>query len=52
VCDNRLRNLCKKGEDCEFLHKYNLKKMPVCFFFSKYGMLGRERERVGAYTST
>merc|ERR1712080_575167 len=32
-----LRGLCKKGQKCEFLHEYNLKKMPECWFFSKYG---------------
>lgn len=37
VCKHWLRGLCKKNERCEFLHEYNLKKMPECFFFSKYG---------------
>ena len=37
VCKHWLRGLCKKGETCEFLHEYNLKKMPECWFFSKYG---------------
>ena len=37
VCKHWLRGLCKKGEHCEFLHEYNLKKMPECWFFSKYG---------------
>lgn len=37
VCKHWLRGLCKKGEACEFLHEYNLKKMPECWFFSKYG---------------
>ena len=37
VCKHWLRGLCKKGEDCEFLHEYNLKKMPECWFFTKYG---------------
>jgi cleavage and polyadenylation specificity factor subunit 4 len=32
-----LRGLCKKGDLCEFLHEYNLKKMPECWFFTKYG---------------
>ena len=28
VCKHWLRGLCKKGEDCEFLHVYALDKMP------------------------
>ena len=37
VCKHWLRGLCKKGDLCEFLHEYNLKKMPECWFFTKYG---------------
>lgn len=37
VCKHWLRGLCKKGEACEFLHEYNLRKMPECQFFSKNG---------------
>lgn len=37
VCKHWLRGLCKKGDSCEFLHEYNLKKMPECWFFTKYG---------------
>ncbi|EYB98354.1 hypothetical protein Y032_0132g1737 [Ancylostoma ceylanicum] len=36
VCKHWLRGLCKKGDQCEFLHEYDLTKMPECFFFSKY----------------
>jgi len=36
VCKHWLRGLCKKGDDCEFLHEYDLSKMPECFFFSRY----------------
>ena len=32
-----LRDLCKKGDQCEFLHEYNLKKMPECHFFATFG---------------
>jgi len=38
VCKHWLRGLCKKNEKCEFLHEYNLKKMPECFFFNVYGV--------------
>ncbi|KAG5455928.1 MAG: hypothetical protein BJ554DRAFT_4482, partial [Olpidium bornovanus] len=37
VCKHWLRGLCKKGDLCEFLHQYNLKKMPECWFYTKYG---------------
>ncbi|CZR55325.1 related to mRNA 3'-end-processing protein YTH1 [Phialocephala subalpina] len=37
VCKHWLRGLCKKGEGCEFLHEYNLRKMPECNFFAKNG---------------
>lgn len=37
MCKHWLRGLCKKGEACEFLHEYNLRKMPECQFFSKNG---------------
>ncbi|KAK0478404.1 hypothetical protein IW261DRAFT_1483362 [Armillaria novae-zelandiae] len=28
VCKHWLRGLCKKGDACEFLHEYNLRRMP------------------------
>lgn len=37
VCKHWLRGLCKKGDDCEFLHEYNFRKLPECVFFSKNG---------------
>ena len=30
VCRHWIRNLCMKGEQCEFLHQFDLKKMPEC----------------------
>lgn len=36
VCKHALRNLCKKGDKCEFLHVYDLSKMPICHFFMNY----------------
>ena len=36
VCKHWLRNLCKKGDNCEYLHEFNMQKMPECFFYSKY----------------
>ncbi|KAH8899313.1 hypothetical protein GQ53DRAFT_586794, partial [Thozetella sp. PMI_491] len=37
VCKHWLRGLCKKGDSCEFLHEYNLRKMPECNFFVRNG---------------
>eukprot|EP00035_Acanthoeca_spectabilis_P024129 m.452459 g.452459 ORF g.452459 m.452459 type:complete len:494 (-) comp20331_c0_seq1:35-1516(-) len=37
VCKHWLRGLCKKGDQCDFLHRYDLSRMPECYFFSTYG---------------
>jgi cleavage and polyadenylation specificity factor subunit 4 len=37
VCKHWLRGLCKKAEYCEYLHEYDMSKMPECYFFSKFG---------------
>jgi len=37
VCKHWLRGLCKKGEYCEYLHEYDMSRMPECYFFSKFG---------------
>ncbi|OJD32890.1 zinc finger ccch type domain containing protein [Diplodia corticola] len=36
VCKHWLRGLCKKGEACEFLHEYNLRRMPECNHYSRH----------------
>ncbi|RXM37375.1 Cleavage and polyadenylation specificity factor subunit 4 [Acipenser ruthenus] len=36
VCKHWLRGLCKKGDQCEFLHEYDMSRMPECFFYSKF----------------
>ena len=36
VCKHWLRALCKKGDDCEFLHQYSMDKMPTCYFYSNF----------------
>ncbi|KAL5107355.1 Cytochrome b-c1 complex subunit Rieske mitochondrial [Taenia crassiceps] len=38
VCKHWLRGLCKKGDDCDFLHVYDMTKMPECYFFSRFGV--------------
>ncbi|XP_027626609.1 putative cleavage and polyadenylation specificity factor subunit 4-like protein [Tupaia chinensis] len=37
VCKHWLRGLCQKGDDCKFLHQYDATRMPVCYFYSKFG---------------
>ncbi|KAL7267090.1 RNA-binding component of cleavage and polyadenylation factor [Rhizina undulata] len=44
VCKHWLRSLCKKGEQCEFLHEYNLRKMPECNFFVRNGYCSNGEE--------
>ncbi|KAI9899164.1 hypothetical protein N3K66_005625 [Trichothecium roseum] len=44
VCKHWLRGLCKKGEHCEFLHEYNLRKMPECNFFMRNGYCSNGEE--------
>ncbi|KAK1963087.1 hypothetical protein LY78DRAFT_212739 [Colletotrichum sublineola] len=44
VCKHWLRGLCKKGESCEFLHEYNLRKMPECNFFMRNGYCSNGEE--------
>merc|ERR1712179_154115 len=37
VCKHWLRGLCKKGDQCEFLHEYDMSKMPECYFYARFG---------------
>mmetsp|Transcript_3752 Transcript_3752/g.12518 ORF Transcript_3752/g.12518 Transcript_3752/m.12518 type:complete len:767 (-) Transcript_3752:38-2338(-) len=37
VCKHWLRGLCKRGDDCDFLHVYDPARMPQCLFFQHYG---------------
>lgn len=36
VCKHWLRGLCKKGDQCEFLHEFDMTKMPECYFYSRF----------------
>lgn len=36
VCKHWLRGLCKKGDQCEFLHEYDMTKMPECYFYARF----------------
>ena len=37
VCKHWLKGLCKKGDACDFLHEYNLRKMSECEFYKTNG---------------
>lgn len=37
VCRHWLRGLCKKGDECEYLHIYDPSRMPVCHFYATHG---------------
>eukprot|EP01064_Diplonema_japonicum_P035586 TRINITY_DN7766_c2_g2_i1.p1 TRINITY_DN7766_c2_g2~~TRINITY_DN7766_c2_g2_i1.p1 ORF type:complete len:375 (+),score=64.23 TRINITY_DN7766_c2_g2_i1:58-1125(+) len=37
VCKYWLRGLCKMGVDCEFIHEYQMTKIPECFYYQRFG---------------
>ncbi|KFP48356.1 Cleavage and polyadenylation specificity factor subunit 4, partial [Cathartes aura] len=37
VCKHWVRRPCKEGDGCDFLHEYDVTKMPECYFYSKFG---------------
>jgi len=37
VCEYWLRGICKKDDKCEFLHEFDIRRMPECYFFANYG---------------
>ncbi|KAG8505162.1 putative cleavage and polyadenylation specificity factor subunit 4-like protein, partial [Galemys pyrenaicus] len=37
VCKHWLRGLCKKGDQCKFLHQYDVSRVPTCYFYSEFG---------------
>ena len=37
VCRHWLRDLCMKGDKCDFLHQYDLARMPECVQWSRFG---------------
>ncbi|KAH8739482.1 zf-CCCH zinc finger protein [Cryptosporidium ryanae] len=38
VCRHWIRNMCMKGDFCDFLHQYDNERMPPCFNYQKYGV--------------
>lgn len=37
ICKHWLRGLCKKGDSCDYLHEYDMRRMPECRFFATFG---------------
>ncbi|TIA87495.1 hypothetical protein E3P99_03148 [Wallemia hederae] len=50
ICKHWLRGLCKKGDSCEFLHEYDLRKMPECWWFVKWGWCANGEECLYRHT--
>jgi hypothetical protein len=42
VCKHWLRGLCKKGDNCDFLHRLDHERMPECWYFSNFGECGNK----------
>ncbi|CAI2176991.1 16900_t:CDS:2 [Funneliformis geosporum] len=39
VCKHWLRGLCMKGDErCDYLHEYNLSRMPKCVYYTLHGV--------------
>jgi cleavage and polyadenylation specificity factor subunit 4 len=49
VCKHWLRGLCKKSDACEFLHEYNLRRMPECWWYAKNGFCSAGEECLYAH---
>lgn len=37
ICKHWLRGLCKRGDQCDYLHEYDMRRMPECRFFATFG---------------
>ena len=37
VCQHWLKGMCRKGIDCDFLHRYDEDKLPPCHHYQKFG---------------
>lgn len=44
VCKHWLRGLCKKGDLCDYLHEYDLRRMPECRFYATFGFCNSSDE--------
>lgn len=51
VCAHWLKGLCKKNDQCEYLHEFNLRKMPECSHYQEHGtctglLIGNEDSQI------
>lgn len=37
VCVHWLKQACRKGDACEYLHRYEEDRIPICKFFQQNG---------------
>eukprot|EP00906_Rhabdomonas_costata_P009455 RCo013378 len=37
VCEYWLRGICKKADQCEFMHEFDIRRMPECFYYAIRG---------------
>lgn len=37
VCKHWLRGLCKKDDQCDYLHEYDMRRIPECRFYATFG---------------
>lgn len=37
VCKHWLRGLCKKGDQCDYLHEFDMRRIPECRFYATFG---------------
>jgi cleavage and polyadenylation specificity factor subunit 4 len=44
VCKHWLRGLCKKVDACDYLHEYDMRRMPECRFFATFGFCNQAEE--------
>ncbi|KAG9391692.1 Zinc finger C-x8-C-x5-C-x3-H type (and similar) [Carpediemonas membranifera] len=42
ICKHYLRGLCKKGDQCKYLHVFDMAKMAECHFNKQYGFCNND----------
>jgi len=49
VCVHWMRSNCARGKDCDFLHSYDAKKVPICRYYQKDGACPKEKDCIYAH---
>ncbi|OBA26745.1 hypothetical protein HANVADRAFT_11458, partial [Hanseniaspora valbyensis NRRL Y-1626] len=44
VCAHWLKGLCKKNDQCEYLHEFNMRRMQDCSHYQEYGVCTGRKE--------